>query len=153
MARIPLPGPKSLPGDKKRRLDLAALYAELPVIACAGKCAESGGPVFMSRVEWQAVCRAGGERHADALTEREHHHQQDRLVGGEPVARSDSRSVSALTCPYLENERCSVYEVRPMLCRLWGVVESMECPWGCRPERYLTRDEGYAFLARAAEIS
>jgi hypothetical protein len=125
MARLPVVGPKSLPGDKRRRLALDELYAELPTIACQGKCAESCGPVPMARLEWQRVCRAGGER-----------------KGGPD-----------LTCPYLEEERCSVYAVRPTLCRLWGVVDAMPCPWGCEPERMLTRAEGNEFLRRAAEIS
>jgi Fe-S-cluster containining protein len=77
----------------------------------------------MGRIEWQRVCRAQGERKADSLT-----------------------------CPYLEEERCTVYEVRPLICRLWGLVESMPCPWGCKPERYLTHEEGHELLARAAEI-
>lgn len=125
MSRVPLAGPKSQPGDKLRRAELEALYAELPTIACQGKCAESCGPVPMGRIEWQSVCRAGGER-----------------KGGDD-----------LICPYLENERCSVYSVRPFLCRLWGVVEAMPCPWGCKPERMLTADEGRELLARAAAIS
>jgi len=125
MARIPQQGPPSLPGDKRRRVALEALYAELPTIECRGLCAESCGPVPMGRVEWQSVCRAGGER----------------------------KGSGDLICPYLELSRCSVYEVRPMLCRLWGVVESMPCLWGCQPEpRYLTREEGFEFLRRAATI-
>lgn len=104
---------------------IEALYAELPKIECQGKCAESCGPVPMGRVEWQRVCRAGGERKGNPLT---------------------------LVCPYLEEERCSVYEVRPLLCRLWGIVETMECPWGCKPERYLTREEGYALMERLGKI-
>jgi hypothetical protein len=38
------------------------------------------------------------------------------------------------TCPALKDGRCSVYDVRPTLCRLWGVVEDMPCPWGCVPD-------------------
>ena len=124
MARVPLAGPPPIPGDKRRRILLAALYAELPAIACQGLCSEACGPVPMSRLEWQSVCRSGGER-----------------SGGDD-----------LVCPYLELGRCSVYEVRPALCRLWGVVEAMPCPWGCEPERMLTREEGYAFMARVAEV-
>jgi hypothetical protein len=44
--------------------------------------------------------------------------------------------------------RCSIYEDRPTICRLWGVVESMPCPWGCRPDRYLTDEQGHALLAQ-----
>lgn len=118
-------GPKPHPGDKKRRLALQELYDELPKIDCKQQCSESCGPVFMTRVEWQSVCRVvGEERKGDA----------------------------DLTCPILEEGLCSAYEVRPMLCRLWGVVESMKCPWGCIPERWLTADQGHEFLARTAEI-
>ena len=119
-----MPGPPSAPGDRRRREQLDELYAELPKIDCRGLCAESCGPVPMGRVEWQRVCRAGGEREG----------------------RPD------LVCPYLENERCSVYEVRPLLCQLWGVVETMPCLWGCKPDRYLTREEGSEFVRRASEI-
>jgi hypothetical protein len=124
MARLPTIGPKPRSGDKKKRLDLEELYAELPALECKGLCAESCGPISMSRVEWQRVCRARGAE----------------------------LKASSLMCPLLEHECCSVYEVRPMLCRLWGLVESMKCPWGCVPERYLTDVEGYEFMERAAEI-
>lgn len=32
-------------------------------------------------------------------------------------------------------------------CRLWGVVRALPCPWGCKPERYLTPKEGFQLLA------
>jgi Fe-S-cluster containining protein len=48
--------------------------------------------------------------------------------------------------------RCSVYADRPLLCRIWGVVESLPCQWGCRPARVLTDAEGYGLLARAADV-
>jgi Fe-S-cluster containining protein len=79
---------------------------------------------MMGRVEWQRICKR---------------------VGHEPRATS-------LTCPLLQNARCSVYLIRPMICRLWGLVETMPCLWGCVPERYLTREEGFEFLARAARL-
>ncbi len=123
MTRLPVIGPKSRPGDKRRREELAALYAELPTLACQGKCAESCGPIWMSRIEWQSVCRAVG----------------------------DERKATGITCPILENDRCAAYDVRPMLCRLWGIVEGMPCIWGCKPDPgYLTDAEGHEFLRRAA---
>ena len=45
-------------------------------------------------------------------------------------------------CPHLGiGGRCTAYEARPLICRLWGVVERMKCPYGCRPERYMTEKE------------
>jgi Fe-S-cluster containining protein len=126
MARLPVVGPKSAPGDKRKRVLLIELYAELPALNCKRLCAESCGPVAMGRVEWQSVCRALGEERRGGLD---------------------------LVCPILEDGLCAAHEVRPMLCRLWGLVETMKCPWGCVPERYLTAEEGYEFLGRASEIS
>ncbi len=39
-------------------------------------------------------------------------------------------------CPYLEAGACSIYEVRPIICRLFGLVKDddrMICPHGCKP--------------------
>lgn len=108
---------------KRRRLD--SLYAEMPTLDCQGKCAESCGPIVMSRVEWERIIEK---------------------VGAEPHGGAD------LTCPLLTDERCTVYSIRPTICRLWGLVESMPCPWGCKPSRVLTDVEGFAFLERAGAM-
>jgi hypothetical protein len=112
--------------NRQRRVrKLEALYAELPKLDCQGKCAESCGPIFMTEIEW--------ERITDDL-------------GHTPEATS-------LTCPMLTAEgRCSVYELRPTICRLWGLVERMACPWGCVPERWLTDAEAGDFLRRAGDL-
>ena len=55
-----------------------------------------------------------------------------------------------LKCPHLgHNGRCTAYEARPMICRLWAANECMKCPWGCRPERYLTAMETARLLHEA----
>lgn len=42
-----------------------------------------------------------------------------------------------LTCAWLGKDgRCSTYETRPLICRLFGAVQGMECPHGCRPRRW-----------------
>lgn len=111
---------------KFARRELDRLYAELPALDCQGKCAESCGPVFMSRVEWQRIIEA-------------------KVY--EPVG-----TLSDLTCPLLDGGRCTVYEIRPTICRLWGMVDAMPCQWGCQPSRLLTRTEGYEYLERAGRI-
>lgn len=105
--------------------DLDALYAELPTIECQGYCASSCGPIQMTEPEWKRI----------------------RLrLGFTPQAIST-------TCPMLVRDRCSVYPLRPLICRLWGIVERMPCPWGCEPEpRHLTTRESYLLLARAQMI-
>jgi len=55
-----------------------------------------------------------------------------------------------ITCVYLTSKRrCSVYDARPLMCRVWGVIKSLSCMHGCIPERWLTPSE---FLAIAQEL-
>lgn len=35
-----------------------------------------------------------------------------------------------LTCKFRVDGKCSIYPVRPMLCRLMGVVKGMDCKYG-----------------------
>lgn len=73
------------------------------------------------------------------------HFERDRIktAGGPDIQIVQS------PCPALDFiGRCSVYEIRPLICRLWGVVETMKCHYGCEPERYLTDEEGKVFFAR-----
>ena len=54
---------------------------------------------------------------------------------GVVISLPDGQS-AASACPALDQKklRCRVYEDRPTLCRLWGLLKSLECPWGCVPE-------------------
>lgn len=50
-----------------------------------------------------------------------------------PLAGGGSANTA---CSALDLSRlvCQVYEDRPMVCRIWGLIEALACPWGCRPE-------------------
>lgn len=128
MARLPQHGPRPASGDRARRDALDALYAELPLLECKGLCHDSCGPVPMSRVEMGRAMKL---------------HRRPALI-----------DPSTMACPLLVDNRCSVYAVRPMICRLWGLVDfdGMRCHHGCVPERYLTYDEGQEFIRRAMEV-
>ena len=43
-------------------------------------------------------------------------------------------------CSHLIGGRCSVYDRRPLICRLYGTSELLRCE-GCKPERYLSEKE------------
>lgn len=107
---------------------LEALYARLPRITCQRQCQEACGPVLMSRLEWLRV-----RRHAPGK----------------------GTLTPALTCPMLRQGRCAVYGVRPLICRLYGLIDDprMRCPFGCVPERWVTQAEAQALLEEAQEIS
>ena len=115
-------------------MNLPEVYANVPQIACKGHCVESCGPIAMSRKEAQAIRKAAPRA---------------------PVMRVDDvyqlRVKNNLTCPLLKQGRCSVYDVRPMICRLWGVVPEMPCEWGCTPIRTISSQEGRNLLRQSLE--
>lgn len=66
------------------------------------------------------------------------------------LASSDTFFCEALT----DAKRCAVYDVRPLICRLWGAVEDMPCPYGCTPEpRFLTTQEAMILLSQAHAVA
>ena len=106
---------------------LEALYARLPTIECRRLCQGSCGPITYTRAEGRRM-RA--------------------VAGVEP--QPDPRT---LTCSMLsEDGSCAVYAVRPLICRLYGLVRMMQCPFGCRPERFLTNAECEQVMREVTEI-
>jgi hypothetical protein len=92
--------------------ELEQLYAQLPPLTCRGLCEDScaqlvdAGPLERRRIAQRGV-------DLDAPT-----------ADGACPALSHA----------LGGALCSVYEARPVACRLWGVAASMPCPHGCLPE-------------------
>ena len=101
---------------------------------CKGLCVDSCGPIAMSVDEKERIRELGVEipPMAEALA---------ALDRGEDYY-----------CPALVEGRCSVYEARPTVCRLWGATESMPCPHGCAPPARLTQTDSHELLRRAAEV-
>jgi uncharacterized protein len=91
-------------------------------------CVESCGPVPMSALE----------------------HARIRVRGVDiPVIDNALASIKqgvAPPCPALKDGRCTVYAVRPLLCRMWGAIETMPCPYGCTVTPGLLMDEGAKIL-------
>lgn len=112
-----------------RRQALRRLYDQVPEINCKGLCADSCGPIEMSTTERATIRKRGVE-----ITDRD-------------VALARLRDEGDFDCDALVDGRCSVYEDRPMICRLWGVTETLRCPYGCEAERVLPDDEGFVLLA------
>lgn len=103
-------------------MTLDDLYAQVPAISCKGLCHTSCGPLVIGESERQRI----QERHGVDIPDLQ------------------------WTCPALNAfGRCSVYEDRPMICRLWGVDQAMPCVYGCLPDRILPTAEGQRLLALA----
>ena len=94
---------------------LDALYDRVPRIACKGLCTADCGEISMSRVEARRL---------------------QQKTGTWPIF-----DVARQRCGYLQDERCSIYRWRPLICRVYGVHEEMPCPFGCVPERVLSEPE------------
>ena len=113
-----------LPLASKR---LAEVYSRLPTIACKGLCHDQCTVILMSALEWQRLKAAIG--------------------GKEPEP-------SGMDCPMLsEAKTCRVYDVRPFVCRAYGLSLKIRCPHGCEPDRWLSDEEAVAILKEIHKLN
>lgn len=123
------------PSQSEQRRRYAALYARVPSVECRGDCRDTCTEFPVPRGERRLVKAAtGAELYADPV----------------PWDTPGPRRV----CPLLTAAgQCGAYDVRPLLCRLWGVVETMPCNYGCRPPGgLLSARVAYTMIAEAYEI-
>lgn len=105
-------------------------------LRCKGLCRDSCGPVPMTAAEVATLQAATGRTYEVAPL-------GDRFIIG-PLQGKDG-----LDCPALADGKCSGYEARPLVCRLWGMVDHrwMRCPHGCAPTpRWITNEESARML-------
>lgn len=63
-------------------------------------------------------------------------HVEKREIKGADIVIYDA---TRGCCPFLEAERCSIYEERPFMCRVWGVADGLTCPHGCEPDERISK--------------
>lgn len=115
--------------DRRAIARLEELYARLPRVACRGLCGGACGPILLTELE------------ADRLRRADPGRRPLRVVG------EGSRS----RCVYLTPRgKCAVYDVRPLICRVYGAVRRLSCYHGCEPDRWMTDREFHA-IAQAIE--
>jgi len=56
---------------------------------------------------------------------------------GKPLGMKKDGHCSALS----EAGTCTIYAVRPLICRLYGAIRALRCKHGCAPKRFLTVEE------------
>jgi len=100
-------------------MNLKRIYQKIPDFNCKEGCSECCGPHPWSLEEARKIRRFLKKCGL-----------KERFV-----------KFGSLSCPYIENERCIIYPVRPLMCRLYGAVEGLKCPFGCGPEKLLMDKE------------
>lgn len=122
---------------KRLRL-LNEAYDTLPSVECRGLCWEACSFIPLEDVEVVNIETATGS------PVKTIEYMSKRML--EPTGTSEDQ------CPYLQLRRCSIYDQRPTICRLFGIARGMECRHGCRPARIVERDEGHVLLNRIRKL-
>jgi len=123
---------------------LTQLYSMVPpILNCKGHCHESCGPIAMTVAEWEHMGKPDVP-----------HDEHDGYVYLPDRRTHILEGDNAPNCPLLDKEnRCSVYDKRPTICRLWGSTDDLPCPWGCRPRKRMKEREGRHVLLMVRELS
>ena len=58
-----------------------------------------------------------------------------------PDELKTKHTIHSLKCPFATDTGCSCYEYRPIICRIFGAAEGMECPRGGVADNVLTERE------------
>ena len=123
--------------EKLDRID--AILATIPSFKCKEGCADCCGPVQLTRLEYYRCVKAS-----------------DRSA--EDVRRHMERNLKQKTCqcPLIDTrtKRCSVYEVRPAICRVFGTTGELACPHGYapEPEQMLSEEQAREILALVEQL-
>lgn len=115
---------------------LNAIYAKIPNIQCKGLCHETCSMIIASRIESKIAKKSLGKTPFLTL----------------PKAVELTATGVISPCSALKNNRCSIYDIRPSICRLYGVAEGLLCQFGCVPERVLTDREARNIMREIREL-
>jgi hypothetical protein len=107
---------------------LECIYAQIPASTCPPHCGKCCGILYPSLAELRNIKNWCESRH---------------------VEYKDPTMTVGLDCPYLtEQKECSIYPVRPFLCRILGVSSDLPCPLGkCNTHKELNQPQSRALYA------
>lgn len=117
--------------------EMRKLWEQIPDSKCRGMCQEACSAIAMSELELELL---SGHRPLPFP-------RMQAMVDDLSARGNDYR------CPMLMNGRCTAYEDRPTICRLYGSESVLRCEWGCEPEEgYLSHSEGQRILGESLAI-
>src|SRR6185369_12744005 len=106
---------------------LEAIYKKIPDIDCIGLCHPSCTIVPAAKIEIKrAKGRMGGKNPFNPTTAL-----KELKAGANKIP----------SCSALKDKKCSIYTARPAICRLYGVAEGLDCPFGCQPKKKISKQE------------
>ena len=115
---------------------LEKLYATIPKIECKGLCHPSCSIVPAAKIEIQrAKGRMGGKNPFSLIN---------------AIKAVENSTIPS--CDALKDKRCSIYTARPVICRLYGVAEGLECQFGCEPTKKLSRQEANVLIREIEQL-
>lgn len=96
-------------------------YARIPTFTCIPGCNECCGVVPFTESEWALL-----------------------------TPEEQAKPLVSARCQFATETGCSIYERRPLLCRLFGTVndQKMTCWKGCGPEQKLTAQQGRTIMRK-----
>lgn len=117
---------------------LQELYKKIPEIDCKGLCHPSCTIVLAAKIEIKrARERMGGKNPFNPI---------------HAVRELKKQPPNIPTCAALKDERCSIYHARPAICRLYGVLEGLECRFGCNPKKMISRQEASVLMRKIEDL-
>ena len=124
---------------KNKYSKLLAIYDKIPKIACKGLCHESCTIAPAAKIEIR--------RAKEAYVGAKLFSQSDVMNKLGDVLQSEIP-----TCKMLKSGRCTIYRVRPAICRIYGAAKGLECQFRCVPDKYLTREETNAIFEEIGKL-
>ena len=124
------------------------VYAAMPRLDCKGLCVACCTTFGMTPLEKKRIEARTGTR---LITKRLPCATEDTAAG--PGVLIGVHEIVEGQCPLLKDGRCSIYAIRPTICRLWGMTHRFQCPHGCEPERWLSDEEAGAIMMKIQQLS
>jgi len=125
----------------------------LPDIDCELKCADACGTLSISDFEENQLMTKITKKKYGIEYVRLGTVEENRLKIIEHKTSHQPSCQCLAKCPYLTNNNlCGIHLDRPVICRLYGIVEDFKCKYGCTPDRYLKKDEAHRILRRLNQL-
>lgn len=111
--------------NKQKLKKLHKIYRKIPTGNCKGLCQGSCSLIGMEKGEYERLTQVSGK---------------------EPFFTEEG------SCGYLVDGRCSVYNDRPTICRLYGVTEKLPCNYGCNSPTVLSENSSQKILGEVQAL-